>query len=312
MKNNFFLFLFSIIILLIFNIKLDIPIENILNKYKDNSSKFITIDQMNVHYKDEGVGVPIILIHGTGSSLHTWDDWAEKLKNEYRVIRMDLPAFGLTGPNKTNNYRLEYYKSFLETFIEKLELEQFILVGNSLGGSIAWYYSSYRVNKVNKLVLIDPGGFESKIDTPFIFKLAKTPLLNKILRYITPKYFIEKSLKEVYYDDKIISSKLVDRYHDLTLREGNRAAFISRANYEKVDHTIRLKKITVPTLILWGKEDIWISYTDGKKFLDLIPNSELVIMEKVGHVPMEEKPNESRIITLDFIKRTNSLEKKIR
>ena len=132
------------------------------------------------------------------------------------------------------------------------------------------------------------------------------------MRYITPKYFIEKSLKEVYYDDKIISSKLVDRYHDLTLREGNRAAFISRANYEKVDHTIRLKKITVPTLILWGKEDIWISYTDGKKFLDLIPNSELVIMEKVGHVPMEEKPNESRIITLDFIKRTNSLEKKIR
>ena len=117
---------------------IDIPVEKLKEKYANEFSRFVAIDGMQVHYRIEGKGMPILLVHGTGSSLHTWDDWTLKLKENYQVIRMDLPAFGLTGPNKTGDYSIEKYTQFLEEFVAQLKLDSMILAGNSLGGNIAW------------------------------------------------------------------------------------------------------------------------------------------------------------------------------
>ena len=279
----------------------DIDAETLKKRYSDSQSQFVSIDGLEVHFKDEGTGFPIVLIHGTSASLHTWDAWTEKLIENYRVIRMDLPAFGLTGANKNNSYDLESYNQFLESFINKIGVSEFVLAGNSLGGSIAWHYASNHQNQVKHLILVDPGGFPSKKGKPFVFKLAEMPVVNLLLKHITPKSFVRNNLEQVYYDDSKITSELVERYHQMILREGSRNAFIERSKIAFKDETALLKKINTPTLILWGENDIWIPVENGLKFDAKLLNSRLVIMKETGHVPMEERPEESLVHLLDFL-----------
>lgn len=278
----------------------DKTLEELAPLYLNSSSKFMSIDGYNIHYRDEGEGFPIILIHGTGSSLHTWEEWTKELIKHYRVIRLDLPAYGLTGEDAQKRYSSIDYVNLLDVFLNELEIETFHLGGNSLGGLVAWLYTSYHDAKVNKLFLLDPSGFPFD-STPMIIRLAKTPVLNLFARYITPKVFIEKNLKEVYYDDRLITEATINRYRDLTLYKGNRQAFIDRAYIERENHLDRLKYIATPTLILWGENDAWIPVTDAYKFDKALTNSKVHIMSNTGHVPMEERPIESVKIVREFI-----------
>lgn len=287
--------------ILFFSITKDLSIEELKEKYTNQESKFIEVNGMQVHYRDEGQGMPIVLIHGTASSLHTWNAWTNELKKNYRVIRLDIPAFGLTGPHPKQDYRIKTYADFLDTFLTKLSIDSLYLAGNSLGGNISWYYAAEHPTKVKKLILVDPSGYPKDGKLPWIFKLARTPILNSIIRYITPKTIIEKNLQQVYFDDTKITPELVNRYYDMALREGNRTAFIDRAKTNMKDNTDKLKNITAPTLIIWGNEDIWIPVSDGKRFLSDIPNAQLKVMENVGHVPMEESPSESLAPLLLFL-----------
>jgi len=254
--------------------------------------------------------MPIVLIHGTGASLHTWDDWTLKLKENYQVIRMDLPAFGLTGPNKTGDYSIEKYTQFLEEFVAQLKLDSMILAGNSLGGNIAWNYASKKPEKVQKLILVDASGLPTNKPQPWIFKMAKTPVLSNLFLYITPKSIIEDNLKQVYEDDTKITDALIARFHDLTLREGNRKAFIDRA---KIDFTPseaskkeQLQNLQTPTLLIWGAKDAWIPLENGKRMDALLPNSKLVVLQNSGHVPMEENPTESFKVLNEFLHQKNN------
>ena len=304
-KKYLFICLLSSISLVFLSIGMsitpDLAEEYIEKKYTNDASKFTWIDNLRVHYRDEGKGMPIVLIHGTSSSLHTWEEWTKILIQSYRVISMDLPGFGLTGPSADHNYSIEYYADFLDKFLTKLDIDSIYLAGNSLGGQIAWYYTSHHLDQIKKLVLIDPAGFYSAKEIPFVFKLARMPLINLLIGKITPKFFIEKNLKEVYYDTEKITDDLIERYHDLTLRKGNRTAFINKANQPIKDHTMRLKLITSPTLILWGNNDNWIPVINATKFLKELPNVQLKIMEETGHIPMEERPLESVAHTLKFL-----------
>ena len=288
----------------------DIPVEILEEKYANEFSKFVAIDGMQVHYRIEGKGMPILLVHGTGSSLHTWDDWTLKLKENYQVIRMDLPAFGLTGPNKSGDYSIKQYTHFLEEFVVKMKLDSMFLAGNSLGGNIAWNYASKNPEKVQKLILVDASGLPTNKPQPWIFKMAKTPVLSNLFLYITPKSIIEDNLKQVYEDDTKISDALITRFHDMALREGNRKAFVDRA---KIDFTTseaskkeQLQNIQTPTLLIWGAKDTWIPLDNGKRMDALLPNSKLVVLQNSGHVPMEENPKESFKVLNDFLNQKNN------
>jgi pimeloyl-ACP methyl ester carboxylesterase len=280
----------------------DIPVSNLMSKYANQYSKFIEIDGMNVHYRDQGKGETIILLHGTGASLHTWDKWTDKLKNSYRVIRLDLPAYGLTGPHPENKYSISEYSEFLNSFVNQLKLNDFILSGNSLGGSISWYYASVYPEKVQLLSLLSPGGFlNNDNESPLVIKLARAPIINKILRYVTPRFFIKNTLEEVYYDENKLTDLKIDTYRDMILRENNRKSFISRSLLKPKDHTNRLKLISAPTQIIWGNEDAWIPVSNSKFFKDAIANVRIDIMQETGHIPMEERPLESLGLLLNFI-----------
>lgn len=290
-------------ILFFFNRKQDIPLSELKAKYCNFESEFVEIDGMQVHYRDEGSGDPIILLHGTAASLHTWDDWTEDLKKTHRVIRMDLPAFGLTGANSTGDYSSANYLQFVDAFVLRLKLNKFRLGGNSLGGKIAWHYALEHPHKVEELILVDPSGMDSGKGVPAVFKLARTPILSGLIKYITPRSMIEKNLKEVYHDDSKISEELVDRYYEMTLRKGNRQAFIDRARLIEEDRSAELSKITQPTLLIWGEEDFWTPFENASRFAKAIPNAQLKVMKNTGHVPMEERPVESLKFVQQFLNR---------
>ena len=199
---------------------------------------------MQVHYRDEGKGFPIVLVHGTAASLHTWDAWTHELKKTNRVIRMDLPAFGITGPNKDADYSIEAYTTFLHSFLEKLQLKKFHIAGNSLGGNIAWNYTADYPENVEKLILVDASGLPTNKEQPAIFKMAKTPVLSSLFLYVTPKFLIKKNIDEVYADNSKVTDELVTRYHKMALRVGNRKAFVDRAKTDfRLDAAANINKL---------------------------------------------------------------------
>ena len=306
-KSKYFVYLFIILLTFVIGNSFysDISVEDLKNEFTNEHSQFIEIDEVNVHYRDEGEGFPIVLIHGTAASLHTWDAWTDVLIKTNRVIRMDLPAFGITGPNKNADYSIEAYTTFLHSFLEKLKLEKFHLAGNSLGGHIAWNYTADYPSKVEKLILVDASGLPTNKSQPAIFKMAKTPILNSLFLYITPRFLIKKNIEEVYEDDSKITDELINRYHKMALRVGNRKAFIDRAKTDfKLDTQVnleKLKSIQTPTLLLWGAKDLWIPLANGIRMNEILVNSKLEVLENSGHVPMEENPIESLKLMNDFL-----------
>lgn len=283
--------------LLFFGYK-DIPLDILKEKYANTPSKFITVNGMEVHYRDEGIAndsLPIVLIHGTGASLHTFNAWTLDLKKKHRVIRMDLPAFGLTGPFPDRDYAMRNYVQFIEDFLTALKVNKCILVGNSLGGMITWSYTLKNQKTVDKLILIDALGYPTEAkSTPLAFKLARTPIINKALTFITPKFMVQSSIENVYEDKTKVTDALVEQYFELTLRAGNRQALVDRITQEdNSDSYKNISAIKTPTLILWGKEDLLIPVSNAYKFQKDLSNSSLVILDHVGHVPMEESPKES-------------------
>ncbi|WOK06374.1 alpha/beta hydrolase [Imperialibacter roseus] len=279
----------------------DLSLEDLSIKYAGRTSRFVKIDGQPIHYKSEGKGFPIILLHGTASSLQTWDKWSQELSQYYQVVRIDLPGFGLTGPFPDNDYSMKHYSEFLEKFISTVGLGRCYIAGNSLGGEIAWNFTIDYPERVEKLILIDAAGYPNDAPPPFIFRLAKAPGFNTFLRFSTPRFMVRNNLEEVYYDDSKIDEDLVERYQSLCRREGNRRAFIYRMNTAHIDRSDELSKIKQKTLIQWGKHDKWIPYNVADSFATSISHSVVKIYENAGHVPMEEIPEETVADAIQFL-----------
>jgi pimeloyl-ACP methyl ester carboxylesterase len=284
----------------------DIPVAELKVKYQKANSAFIDIDGVSVHYIMEGRmddSLPIVFIHGTSASLHTWDTLSNLLKTNKKIIRLDLPAFGLTGPNRLNQYSFNYYNQFLDDFLLKLNVTQCIVAGNSLGGSIAWNYAIASPEKVKQLILLDASGYPKKDEKGSLgFKLAGIPVLNQALKHISPISLIRKSLEDAFYNKSLVTEKMVQQYHDMLLREGNRGAVLELFQHPMKADPAKIKLITQPTLIIWGKEDQLISYKNAALFKQDIQNSQILVLDKVGHIPMEEAPNQVASAILEFIK----------
>lgn len=287
--------------------KRDIPIDELKAKYATAPSQFLSLQGMEVHYRDEGNlldSLPIVLLHGTSSSLHTYDRWTKELSDTRRVIRMDLPAFGLTGPHPTRDYSMERYADFVNDFLIALNIDKCILGGNSLGGNITWNFALKYPAKAEKLILIDASGYPIKpTSVPIAFTLANTPIANKLLTFITPRFMAEASVQNVYADKTKVTDELVDRYFELTLRKGNRQGLVDRMTMP-IDSTAHLliPQIQHPTLLLWGEQDHLVPIASAYRFQKDLPNDTLVILPNLGHVPMEEDPVSSLNPVMEFIR----------
>lgn len=284
----------------------DQSVGQLKSRWAQPPSTFIEIEGLQVHMRDEGPRddpAPILLLHGTSASLHTWDGWVDGLKTSRRVIRLDLPAFGLTGPFTDGDYSVEHYAKFIHAFLDRLGIARCVLAGNSLGGQIALVTTLAKPARVDRLILIASAGYPlSPSSIPLGFRIAFLPVINKIARVTLPRSIVEDSVRSVYGDPARVTPELVDRYFDLTLREGNRQALAERLKLVPFDAiTKRIPEIKVPTLILWGGRDRLILPEAGQRFAKDIAGSRLVVFDELGHVPHEEDPPRTLAVMKVFL-----------
>jgi pimeloyl-ACP methyl ester carboxylesterase len=285
----------------------DRPVQALTARWAQPPSEFLALQGMDVHLRDEGRlddPQPLLLLHGTSASLHTWDGWVEALTPARRVLRVDLPGFGLTGPFPHDDYHIARYVHFVEALLDELALDEVILAGNSFGGQIAWESALALPERVAALVLVDAAGYPLYPESvPVGFRLASIGWLQALMRHLLPRGVIEASLQNVYGNPDLVTEELVDRYYELTLREGNRRALSLRLQHALPEplRAARIPSLAMPTLVLWGELDRLIPLEHGLRFADEIPASRLVIFECLGHVPHEEAPGRTVAEVLTFL-----------
>ena len=270
-------------------------------KYGGAPSQFVTLaDGQTVHLRDEGPrdASAIILLHGSNADLHTWQPWVDALKTDYRVIRFDQIGHGLTGPSRDGAYAIADFVADVDAVADLLGLERFILGGNSMGGGISVHYALAHPDRVKGLVLVDAAG--APVDRPqksggnIGFTIASMPGVNKIMEHITPRSLVEESFRQSISNQSLATPQTIDRYWELLRYPGNRAATIARFTTPRSPLTAQqVAGITVPTLIIWGEEDALIPVDAGRWYDATLPNAELLVLPAIGHLPMEEAPDET-------------------
>ncbi len=292
----------------------DVPVDELLELYAPAPSQFREVWGMEVHYRDQGQGLPVILLHGMGSSLHTWEGWTAAMLQAggYRVISVDMPGWGLTGPDPQKRYRIEDQVAFLDAFADSLGLQRFVIGGNSMGGWFSWNYALAHRDRVAGLILVDAAGLPQPSPSSEKSPSSKRPAILQLnngvpgknyLRQATPRFIYKGIVKQVYANDALVTRDLVSRYYLLMRREGNRQAFLDRASQRtgSKNRQTELSSLQIPTLILWGSQDPWIPLSSGRQFQELIPGSVLVEFAHLGHVPMEEDPANTVVPVLGFL-----------
>ena len=277
----------------------DRAVETLVARWAPPPSEFMDLGGQLVHYRDQGPradAAPIVLLHGTSASLHTWEGWVQVLRGERRVISLDLPAFGLTGPfagpYAGQTYTGEHYARFVLDLLDRLGVQRFVVAGNSLGGEVAWRLAVAAPQRVAALILVDAAGYAFAPDSiPLGWQIARLPVIGHVTEHLLPRPLIVQGLHAVYGDISHINEALVDRYFELTLREGNRAALVQRAQqWSASEGVAHVRGVQAPTLILWGGRDRIIPPALAQRFAADIPGSRLQIFETLGHVPQEEDP----------------------
>lgn len=274
----------------------DIPVKELRVKYANAESEFIRLDNgLTVHVRDEGpADAPaIILLHGSNASLHTWEQWTQKLKSEYRIIRFDQIGHGLTGPHPADDYSAKAFVETVSQVAKNRNLGKFYLGGNSMGGWVTHEYAKAHPEKLLGIILVDAGGAPDAKpkQLPIGFRIALTPGLNRIMQVITPRSVIENSLRQSVSNQSVVTEAEIDEYWELLRRPGNRAATAKRfASYRDpaTAEPVSAQTRAVPALIVWGEEDKLIPVSSTKWFETTYKNSATRIYPRIGHLPMEE------------------------
>ena len=283
----------------------DIEPSELRTRYGATSQDVVMVDGLNVYYKDSGPkDAPVLLLlHGFGSSLQTWDLWAAKLETQYRVIRLDLPGFGLTGPSPLHDYSESGDLATLTHFVDKLGVSSFSIIGHSMGGKMAWNLAASEPDRVKALVLMAPDGFSEakEIGT----KPYAMPAVMGMIQFCLPKYLVRKSIEPAFFDSSALSDRLVDRYYDMLRAPGVRSAILERANQTVyTDPVPRLRKITAPTLLIWGENDRMIPSSNAQSYAHVLMSSKTVLLPNLGHLPQEEQPEVALAHVSDFLNST--------
>jgi pimeloyl-ACP methyl ester carboxylesterase len=277
----------------------DRSVESLVLRWAPPPSDFIDLKGQLVHVRDEGPRndpLPIVLVHGISSSLHTWEGWARGLRGQRRVISFDLPGFGLTGPYAGAYAGRRYggveYAGFVLDLMDALKVQRFVIAGNSLGGEVAWRTAVAAPQRVERLVLVDAGGYPFRPgEVPLGMRLARLPGASWIGRHLLPRAVIVDSVRNVYGDPAKVTDALVDRYFEMALREGNRKALAERmAVLAQGADPAPIRTLSLPTLVIWGGRDRLIPPENAQRFITDIHGSRLAMFDALGHVPQEEDP----------------------
>jgi pimeloyl-ACP methyl ester carboxylesterase len=305
-------------VLLLFFSTPEVPAANLAAKYGQPPSQFLKLPGGTVaHYRDypaatgdkiKNDDAPIlVLLHGSNASLHTWEPWAQRLRPTMRVVSVDLPGHGLTGATAEGDYSTEGMVAFVDSFTRTLGIERpFVLAGNSMGGNVTWRFTLAHPDRVSKLVLVDAAGITVPgvtMTPPIGFRLARNRFAAPILRHFAPRSLFEKTLQAAFYDKSMVRPEMVDRYWELNRRTGTPEVTMARFRLPLFNPVMmdRLHEITVPTLILWGREDALIPVQHASVFAEKLPHATVIIYDHCGHIPMEEVADRSAADVRAFV-----------
>lgn len=272
----------------------DLPLAELQARYAAPPSQQVEAAGVKLHVRDTGPrdAPAVLLIHGFGASLHSWDAWAPGLEDRFRVIRLDLPGSGLSQAEPTGDYRDPRTLQVLLALLDRLGVARADVVGHSMGGRLAWKLAAEHPARVRRLVLVAPDGFASPG-----FAYGKPPEVGptlRLMKHVLPRPLLRASLEPAYADTARLSEDSVTRYHELIRAPGARDALLARLEQMVLQEpTPWLRRVQAPTLLLWGEQDAMIPVANAQDYLHALPHVQLQLLPQVGHLPQEEAPAQS-------------------
>jgi hypothetical protein len=281
----------------------DVPAAEVEARWGGPPSKFVVIDGVRLHYRDEGQGPVVVLLHANYASLFMWDPWVRALEDRYRVIRIDLPAHGLTGPDPRGDYTLEHMQRIFEGFVAERGLARFTVAGTSLGGTIAMRYAALHPERIERLVLLSPGSLEPRVrgrTTP-----AAVPRVADLLGYVTPVAFTRFLLANDFGDPSRLDEATVAEWHAMWMRAGNRLAMLQLLRqYVSGGVEDKIRAVSVPVLLIWGEKNRRVPLALAYEFRDLLvrsPDVRLEVLPGVGHMAVQEAPTQTARVMREYL-----------
>jgi pimeloyl-ACP methyl ester carboxylesterase len=285
----------------------DIPAAEIETRYASPASRFLNVDGVRIHYRDEGPvdssQLPMVLVHANWGSLVDWDEWVDVISRDRRVVRFDMTSHGLTGTDPSGDYSLERTDWLMQQFVTGLALERFDLAGTSLGATIALRYAAAQPGKVNRLMLVSLGGMNPR--SRGRTEPMELPAVSKLLTLITPRAVSAAVLRSAYGNEELLTDEVIDRWYDMLLREGNREAQLARmSQYISGDFDAIISSVAVPTLIMWGARNRQVPVENAAELASLLTSAPWVhsiIYPDVGHAPVLEIGRQSALDALAYL-----------
>jgi 2-hydroxy-6-oxonona-2,4-dienedioate hydrolase len=257
--------------------------------------KFTKIDNLLVRYLDKNKrGVPLLLLHGLGGSIESWNNNINFLSTKFRIIALDLPGFGLSDKPKIS-YSIKFYVNFLEKFIQRIKLNHLFIIGSSLGGHIAVEFTLKNRKMVDKLILLSPAG-----SLPKSFKGTRE--LKRYIRIVNARSSEEISRILISIDNSMVNRSYAESMYERLSLPGAKQAFISalKGSARAQRYNNQLEKIDTSMLLIWGKKDRLIPLKFIRPFMEH-GNSRIIIIENCGHRPHVENPRLFNKVVKDFL-----------
>ena len=265
-------------------------------------------DDVRLYTEEYGEGDPILMVHGIGANMFAFRHLTRDLSAKHRIILVDLKGCGKSPKPCDGRYSVYDHARLICDVIKERDLRNLTIVGHSSGGSIslvtALYLLQHEPYRLKRLVLIDSVAYEQHL--PLFVRLLRVPLIGQLSIHLVPaRVQISVIMKISVYDPTKVSSEMISGYVDSFQKPGARCAIIESARQLLAtdrDEVIKTYgRISVPTLIIWGREDRLIPLSLGQKLNAAIPGSRIAILDECGHIPHEEKPEETARVIQSFL-----------
>ena len=265
-----------------------ISYQDIVDRYADADSKFVVLeglDGIRTHYKVEGSGPAILLVHSSAGDLKDWQPWVETLRDSYRVVRLDLPAFGLTGGVPSGNYSIDRYLTLVDGLMDHLGIRRFAIVGASYGGLVAFRYAGTRTDRVTALVLVNSAGIEygGRRGTTERPRDRAGPFIPRLDTVEDRRSFMGTAINY----PQMITPALVQRKTDYANVVGRDCeSYLAGLLYERGNPQRVLSHVRAPALVMWGGDSQALSVATADAFANAMVNApevEKIIYEGAGH-----------------------------
>jgi pimeloyl-ACP methyl ester carboxylesterase len=255
-------------------------------------------------------GSPIILIHGISCSVLEWEHVIDELSTHHQVYVLDLIGHGLTAKPLDQTYDLASFGKFVLAFMDCVQLKTASLVGNSLGGRIAIECADLAPQRITSVILSAPAAVDKS--TLFEFRVASLPFLGELMTIPNPPG-TGKIWRAAFADPSFASKQMIAEKVSLAKSPGAGKAFLkalrnmlSFGGFKEAilqDTHDKLRRLKIPTLVIWGKLDRFLPVSHLSTLVKMTPHAEAVVLERCGHVPMIEMPKEFNRLVLKFLKK---------